>query len=525
MKDNFEAEFRRVINVRVRVAVVSTAEERRAISLMTNVCTTKTEADLFVWDLAAGCNQVTGNNNQDFPNEVDPTKMLDAITKLPAPRASDKPKVFVLKDFHEYWNHPPLKRRLRNASQNLPPGISIIITTPTTQLPVELRDDIPVLELALPREEDLRKVLDDVVTEYNVPMDLDEDEKQKFVQAALGMSASQAEKAFRKAAVKGGKLVGSKVQIVIDEKRQIIRQSEALDFYPVTQSFDDIGGLERLKEWLRKRNKAFGEDAKKYDLPPPKGIALIGIPGTGKSLTAKTIGHIWRLPLLRLDVGSLFGGLVGESEENTRSALSVINAMAPCILWIDEIEKAFSDGDRDGGTSGRVFGNILTWMQDKPEGIFVVGTANDVSRIPPELLRKGRFDEVFFLDLPTEGERKKIFEVHLKKRNRLEGDFDLDILARESEGFVGSEIEQLINDALYISFNDNMRPPNTEDVLAAIKSTVPLAIAEKERIGALREWLKQGRAVSASAVSAEKALKTAVNVETLRLGLIPEEED
>jgi len=226
-------------------------------------------------------------------------------------------------------------------------------------------------------------------------------------------------------------------------------------------------------------------------------VALIGIPGTGKSLTAKMIAGLWRLPLLRFDVGALFGSLVGESEERARRALHLVETVAPCIVWIDEMEKALAHGGLDSGTSTRVFGTILTWMQEKTAPCFVVATANDIAALPPELLRKGRFDEIFFLDLPTYEERKEILTVHLHKRSRLAGDFDVSALASKAEGYVGAEIEQAIIDAMYLAFNER-REFTTDDVSGALKRQVPLSVSQRETIESLRSWLQEGRAQSAS---------------------------
>ncbi len=231
---------------------------------------------------------------------------------------------------------------------------------------------------------------------------------------------------------------------------------------------------------------------------------MIGIPGTGKSLTAKMIGGLWRLPLLRLDVGSLFGSLVGESEERARRALHMAETVAPCLVWIDEMEKALAHGGLDSGTSMRVFGTILTWMQEKTAPCFVVATANDIASLPPELLRKGRFDEIFFLDLPTSEERQEIFAVHLHKRKRLPQDFDIQRLAMESEGYVGSEIEQAVIDAMYVGFNAG-REFNTQDISDALKRQVPLSVSQRETVGALRNWLREGRAQSASFEATQEA--------------------
>jgi len=238
----------------------------------------------------------------------------------------------------------------------------------------------------------------------------------------------------------------------------------------------------------------------------------LGIPGTGKSLTAKTIGGLWHQPLLRLDVGAIFGSLVGESEEKLRQALRLVETVAPCILWVDEIEKALAHGGLDSGTSTRVFGSFLTWMQEKTAPVFVVATANDISSLPPELLRKGRFDEIFFLDLPTEEERKEIFAVHLRKRRRIPVDYDLDALAAASEGYVGAELEQAVIEAMYIGFNDNQREFTTEDVLKSIKRLVPLSVSQRETISSLRLWLREGRAQSASFAEPEEAARRAVQI-------------
>ncbi|MBV9123469.1 MAG: AAA family ATPase, partial [Planctomycetes bacterium] len=330
--------------------------------------------------------------------------------------------------------------------------------------------------------------------------------REKLVQAALGMTAAQAQRVFARAIVSDGVLDDRDISLVTEEKKQIIRESKALEFYPVTKTVEDVGGLTVLKDWLRLRERAFTQEARAYGLPPPKGIALIGIPGTGKSLTAKMIGGLWRLPLLRLDVGSLYGSLMGESEERARRALQLAEAVAPAIVWIDELDKALSQGDMDGGTSKRVLGTILTWMQEKTRPCFVVATANNISSLPPEILRKGRFDEIFFLDLPTLEERQAIFTVHLRSRQRLPSDFDVARLARESEGYVGAEIEQAILDGMYVGFNAN-REFTTEDIAAALKRQIPLSVSQRETIEELRSWLHEGRAQSASLPETNKGMR------------------
>jgi SpoVK/Ycf46/Vps4 family AAA+-type ATPase len=333
-----------------------------------------------------------------------------------------------------------------------------------------------------------------------------------LAQAALGLTAAQAKRAFAKAIVRDEVLDDRGIDAVVAEKKAIIRESQALEFYAAEETPDDVGGLDSLKRWLSLRERAFTEEAAAYGLPAPKGLALIGIPGTGKSLTAKMIGGLWRLPLLRLDIGALFGSLVGESEERVRRALQLAETVAPCVLWIDELEKGLSGGDLDGGTSQRVFGTILTWMQEKTAPVFVVATANDVTALPPETLRRGRFDEIFFLDLPTEEERREIITVHLRKRRRDPGAFDIHHLAQISDGFTGAELEQSIVDALYHAFSED-RDVHTADVTAAVGRAVPLSRSQREVIERLRAWLREGRAQSASFAEVAQAEQAQVRLE------------
>ena len=262
----------------------------------------------------------------------------------------------------------------------------------------------------------------------------------------------------------------------------------------------DVGGLANLKDWLTKRGRGFDKGAKDFGLTYPRGILLLGIPGTGKSLTAKAVGNLWHFPLLRLDMGKIFGGIVGESERNIREALNIAEAIAPSILWIDEIEKGMSgissSGSSDGGTTARVLGTFLTWLQEKTKPVFVVATANDISQLPPELLRKGRVDEIFFVDLPTEKEREEIIKIHLNKKNRKAKDFDTKKLAIASKGFSGAELEEVVKEALFQAY-DKEREVTNEDVLEAIDKTFPLSRTMHETIDKMRKWAKS-RAVSAS---------------------------
>ncbi len=487
------------LRARFTLIVLQTTEEERAIQIIKSVCESAKRPCL-LWDVADGFQVQCGTASP--PTARDPVTALEHIDKV------DGNAVYVLRDFHDCWKNELVKRTLRSVAQRLKTTKkSIVVTTPTNSAPEELKDESFIVELLHPGITELDQVLNQLTQVPGVKMNLTSLGREKLLKAALGLTISQAQRVFAKAIVSRGALDDRDIGLVTEEKKQIIRESRSLEFFAVTETPQDIGGLGVLKEWLRLREQAFTEDARSYGLPAPKGIALIGIPGTGKSLTAKMIGGLWRLPLLRLDVGSLFGSLVGESEERTRQALHIAETVAPCVLWIDELEKAFAGGGLDGGTSMRVFGSILTWMQEKTAPCFVVATANNISQLPPELLRRGRFDEIFFLDLPTSAERQEIFAVHLKKRKRLIQDFDVVALANASQGYVGAELEQAIVDAMYLAFNDRRREFNTGDILQAIARQVPLSVSSRETIEFLRNWLREGRAQSASFQEARDAVE------------------
>jgi len=504
------------LRARITLIVVITIEEERVIQLVKEMCEQSAPPrQCFSWDAVGGFSPISGTPPSTAPAR-DPLQALDAIEK------SDDDAVIVLKDFHEFWNNGQVKRKLRNYAQKFKYSRrSMIITTPVLKFPDELRDDAVAVHFLPPTADELEKELNKLVQNSNIRCSLSKAGREKMIQAALGMTLNQARRSFGKAIVNNGQLDDRGINLVVAEKKDILNQTEALEFYGITETLDNVGGLSALKEWLMLRERAFTQEAKDYGLPAPKGIALIGIPGTGKSLTAKMIAGLWRLPLLRLDAGSLFGSLLGESEERTRRALALAETISPCILWIDEMEKAFSlgQGDSGSGTSHRIFASLLTWMQDKTAPCFVVATANNIQALPPELLRKGRFDEIFFLDLPSLDERREIYTVHLKKRKCVLEEFDLDRLARESEGYVGAEIEQTVIDAMYLAFNQDMRKITTDDISGCLRRQVPLSRSQREDVAGLRRYLQEGRATSASAASPqEHAQPSGIRLDPLHQG-------
>jgi SpoVK/Ycf46/Vps4 family AAA+-type ATPase len=500
----FKDELELYVRSRFTVINLITNEEERAMAVLEEIVRGKGRC-LYTWDFADGLVARVATGTKAEAPKADPLTVLEHIEK------SQEEGLFVLKDFHHAWDRQPkIIRKLRNLAQALKyTRKTIIITSPSAAVPPELKDDIFVFEFPSPDYAEMERILDKLTKDSNAEVALSAAAREKLIKSALGLSSNQAQRVFAKAIVTHGKLDERAIEIVLAEKKQIIRESGALEFYAATETIADVGGLEVLKGWLRVREKAFTQEAADYGLPTPKGIALIGIPGTGKSLTAKMVSGLWRLPLLRLDMGAVFGSLVGQSEENIRKALRLAETVSPCLLWIDEMEKAFAGGAGgaigDSGTSVRVFGTIITWMQEKTKPVFIVATANNIAGLPPETLRKGRFDEVFFLDLPTTDERREIFKVHLAKRRPVTRDFDLDALAAASEGFVGAEIEQAVIDAMHAAFDDGGREFTTQDILGALKNIVPLARSQREDIEYLRNWLREGRARSASFAERETA--------------------
>ncbi len=483
------------LRARVTFIFLPTSEDERIVGHLKDHCLA-TKRNFVVWDHADFFQAIVGPFAANMTAK-DPISALEAID------AAQGDGIFLLRDFHQCWkNQPRVVRKLRNVLNALRYSRkSIIVTAPGTDIPLELKSDAVILDVVPPDTDELNAILDHLASSPGVRTNLSPPEREKLLKLSLGLNASQAQRVFSKAFITDGALDINDLEIVAREKADIIRESGALQYFRAKESIGDVGGLESLKTWLRQRELAFSDAAQKYGLPTPKGIALIGIPGTGKSLSAKMVSNLWGLPLVQLDVGALFGGLVGESEANTRKAISLAESLAPCVLWIDELEKALAVGEGDGGTGQRVLGKLLGWMQDKEEAVFIVATANNIERLPPELLRRGRFDEIFFLDLPHLLERKEIFAVHLRKRGRDPAKFDLERLAQTAEGYVGAEIEQAVIDGLFRAYADEAQPAREvtdADILAALSEMVPMSRAQAEHIAFLRSWVTEGRAKSAS---------------------------
>jgi SpoVK/Ycf46/Vps4 family AAA+-type ATPase len=401
--------------------------------------------------------------------------------------------VVLLKDFHAYMKDYRVIRLLRDLAIRMRgKSQTVIICAPSLVLPNDLEKEVTVVEFPLPDANEIGDTLDRVTAAVkgnpSVDTTLTPIERERVVKSAQGLTMDEIESVFARSLVEKRKF---DLDAILEEKKQIIRKSGLLEYYAPDSSIADVGGLDSLKEWLDQRTKTFSDEARNFGIPAPKGILLLGVQGTGKSLTAKAVACTWNLPLLKLDVGRIFGSLVGQSEENIRKAISTAESVAPCVLWADELEKGFagsgSSGVSDSGTTARVFATFLTWMSEKTKPVFMIATANDVTALPPEMLRKGRFDEIFFVDLPDEQEREQVFAIHLQKRKRPVERFDLKALADVTHGFSGAEIEQVVVGALYVAF-DQSRDLQQDDLIAEAKAVVPLSVMMKEEIDELRTW-------------------------------------
>jgi SpoVK/Ycf46/Vps4 family AAA+-type ATPase len=474
------------------LAIIS-SEEARAESEVSTVCDALGR-NLHAWSSTEGLVNVKEGRITSCPDPLDALQLLDGTF------AADEPRHVVLfrdLQLHLDQSDPMLVRRIKDILRVAKAkGHTLILLGCRLKLPPELEHEITHVDFSLPDIAQLRVVLDGIIESGKLTR-VNEAVKEAALQSALGLTTTEAENAF---ALSVAEAQDIDHRIIAREKANTLKRNGLVEVVQASTNLDDIGGLDLLKQWLVRRSGAFKTSAKDYGLPAPKGLLIVGIPGTGKSLTAKATAGAFGLPLLRLDMGRVFGGIVGQSEANLRSVIQTAEAIAPCVLWIDEIEKGFSgsqsSGSTDGGTSSRVFGSFLSWMQEKEKPVFVVATANDVSKLPPEFLRKGRFDELFFVDLPDVSERAQIWDIVIQRHGRKSADFDSVALARACEQFTGAEIEAAFIDALHEGYADG-REPRAKDILEAMAQTTPLAQLMDGQIATLRHWAK-GRAREAA---------------------------
>ncbi len=425
--------------------------------------------------------------------------------------------VFILKDFHRHMDNPVVVRRLRDVGQKFSMNRrTLVLTAPTIEMPPELSSLIEFLDLPLPDQPRLREIIRETYTRmagnHTLKLQLDADGVDAMAANLRGLTEEEAERAISQAVIGRLSLSPECVTDVLEAKKAALKRSEMLEFVDATDNMASIGGLENLKGWLAQRRGSWDAHARDFGLEPPKGVIILGVQGCGKSLCARAVAGEWKLPLVKFDTAAIYDKYIGETEKRIQKVFKVAEGLAPCVLWIDELEKVFAgsgpdSASADAGVSSRLLASFLSWMQDRKAPVFVAATCNNVTALPPELIRKGRFDELFFVDLPNEEERKQIFAIQLTKRKRNPQDYDLDRIAEAAKGFSGAEIESAVQGALYAAFSRDGagRVPSdsakhdltTEDLLAALSSTVPLSVTRAEEIARLRDWAKD-RAVWAS---------------------------
>lgn len=478
-----------LINSQYPIIYMETWEEGRATEIL-GLVAEDLHLPLYIWAVTTGLGRAGG---APIYNTLEPLQVLAQIGSL------EGDAIFLLKDFHKYLEQDVIVRKLRDlALQFRRARRAIIISSPVSKVPIELEKDVARFPLGLPDESELNQLvaaeLRDMTVKFRIKNELPPEKAPELVRALRGLTRKEARRVLSQAVLENYRFDAGTIDRVREDKSKLIKDQGVLRFIKVDAGLASVGGLARLKVWLEKRRGAFSLEAARYGLDPPKGILILGVQGCGKSLCAKAIAGDWDMPLLQFDSSALFEKYIGESEKNLRRSLQVAEAMAPSVLWIDEIEKMFPQSsltsEADAGLSARIFGTFLTWMQEKKSAVFVAATSNDISMLPPELLRKGRFDEIFFVDLPNAEERKSIFTIHLARRKQDARRFDVAGLAGAAEGFSGAEIEQAITSALYSAFSQKA-PLSTDMVLKEIQSTYPLAATMREKIEGLREWARQ----------------------------------
>lgn len=423
---------------------------------------------------------------------------LEQFLKLTMDDGFEQETFIVLKDVHGELNSPKiislLKRIAENNLYNDEYSATIFILSETTVIPKELENYITVFDIPLPTTSEILTIINDFVADMDIVVD--QEAIDEIALSFKGLNEFQIKQILNLAYQDGGCIDKDDKLLILKEKEQFIKKSGMLEIVNFSETVDDIGGLENLKEWLARKAKVFAnlDKAIKFGVDVPKGIMIIGMPGCGKSLTAKATASLFEIPLVRLDVGRLLGKYVGESEENMRKALQLSEAISPCVLWIDEIEKAFAGVGGDGGgndVTTRLFGQFLTWMQEKENTVFIVATANDISKMPPEFLRKGRFDELFFVDLPNGEERRKILDIHLKKRKKWNKAIDSIALIKETEGFNGADLEAVVKDTIEMAFIDGKDTITTDDLLKSVKDTKSISSTLKEKIKEIKTTIEK----------------------------------
>jgi hypothetical protein len=530
-----------LINSSTPIVVMETVEEPRAVALVRQACSDLNMA-IFEWTIADGLVRsgqkvssasalqtyaksaaVPAGNSEDsrlaravlssFSSDAAAPKSAvynttDPVQALANMESMTVEAVFILKDFHRHLDNPVVVRRLRDVGQKFSANRrTLILTAPTIEMPPELASLVEFLDLPLPDQPRLREIIRETYTRmagtHTLKLQLDSDGVDAMAANLRGLTEEEAERAVSQTVIARLALSPDCITDVLDAKKAALQRSEMLEFVDATDNMASIGGLDNLKTWLAQRRGSWSGHARDFGLDAPKGVIILGVQGCGKSLCARAVAGEWQLPLVKFDTAAIYDKYIGETEKRIQKVFKVAEGLAPCVLWIDELEKVFAgsgpdSASADAGVSSRLLASFLSWMQDRKAPVFVAATCNNVTALPPELIRKGRFDELFFVDLPNQAERKQIFAIQLTKRKRNPADYDLEKIAAAAQGFSGAEIESAVQTALYAAFSQK-RELSNDDMLTALSSTVPLSITRAEEIGALRDWAKD-RAVWASAL-------------------------
>lgn len=497
-----------LIRAKSPVIAIQSAEEVRVLGELQLLAQVQHKR-LITWSAAVGFRQIVPDKQpaQKVPDPLAALSRVIGEAEAPNPVAT----VWVFNDLHQFTKNPVVMRAVRDVAHTIKEvrGITVILLGAHIEINEDAKKDVTFIDFPMPSANELDEQVEKFIATLpdGIPVRLNGG-RPKLIRALQGLTKDEADGVLSQAAISHKCLDERAIAFVMEAKAQIIKESGALEFYPEKASYADIGGLDLLKGWAAEAEDAISAEAKAFGVEAPRGCLLVGVPGCGKSLTAKAIAGANR-PLLRLDIGALFGSLVGQSEQQTRTALKIAEAIAPCVLWIDEIEKGLgsSGGELNGGVNDRVLGTILTWMQEQSGDVFVVATANDVSGIRPELIR--RFPVKFFVDLPQAQERADILAIHLSKRNRQPEAFDLTAVVAATEGFTGSELEEVVQGALMRAYSRKAADVTVEDLLAVVANTVPLSTTMAEGIAVMRQWATRARPASSVQESGHQADKLA----------------
>jgi SpoVK/Ycf46/Vps4 family AAA+-type ATPase len=511
-----------LVNSSTPIVVMETVEEMRALSLVRLACADLNMA-VFEWSIADGLvrsgsnapagrpavtRRTSGPENSDSGPIYNTFEPVQALANM---EAMTLEAVFVLKDFHRHMDSPVIIRRLRDVGQKFSANRrTLILTAPSIQMPPELGSLVEYLDLPLPDKQRLREIVHETYARlsktYTLQMKLDAPGVDAVAANLRGLTEEEADRAVSQALVSRYAICPETVTDVFEAKKELLRRSGMLEFIEVSDSMSSVGGLDNLKAWLAQRRGAWEDSAHDFGLDPARGVIILGVQGCGKSMCARAIAGEWKLPLVKFDTAAVYDKFIGETEKRIQKVFKVAEGLAPCVLWIDELEKVFAgsgpdSASVDAGVSSRILAAFLSWMQDRKAPVFVAATCNNVIALPPELIRKGRFDELFFVDLPNQSERKQIFSIQLTRKKRNPAEFDLDRVAAAAKGYSGAEIDAAVQTGLYAAFSTK-QPLSTQLLLDALRTTVPLSTTRAEEIATLRDWAKT-RAVPASTQDAK----------------------